>query len=110
MLFIVQFEDIYAHHPERLPERAQHMPAHLAFLARHEKQVIAAGALRPAPDAAPIGGIWIINAPSKEAAEALLRQDPFWIAGLRRSVRVSYWARAFWSTPFAACMEAADAV
>ena len=109
MLFIVQFEDIYAQHPERLPERAHHMPAHLAFLARHEKQVIAAGALRPAADAAPTGGIWIVNAPSKEAAEALLRQDPFWVAGLRESVRVSHWAKAFWSMPFAACMEAASA-
>ncbi|MGI4941120.1 MAG: YciI family protein [Janthinobacterium lividum] len=109
MLFIVQFEDIYAQQPERLPERAQHMPAHLAFLARHEKQVIAAGALRPAEDAAPVGGIWIVNTPSKEDAEALLQQDPFWIAGLRRSVLVSHWARAFWSPLFVACMEAAGA-
>ncbi|MDD2925075.1 hypothetical protein [Rhodoferax sp.] len=30
MLFIVQFEDIYTDHPERLPERAQHMPTHWA--------------------------------------------------------------------------------
>ena len=104
MLFIVQFEDIYTDHPERLPERAQHMPAHLAFLVQHKDQVIAAGAPRPAEDAMPIVGIWIVNAPSKAGAEALLRQDPFWIAGLRKSVRVSHWARAFWSAPFAACM------
>ena len=109
MLFVVQFEDVYADHPERLPERGQHMPAHLAFLARHEDRLIAAGALRPAEDAAPTGGIWIVNAPGKADAEALLHQDPFWIAGLRKSVRVSHWARAFWSAPFAACMEAAGA-
>jgi len=109
MLFIVQFEDVYADHPGRLPERARHMPAHLAFLARHEGQVVAAGALRPAEDAVPEGGIWIVNAPSKADAETLLRQDPFWTAGLRKSVRVSHWAKAFWSGPFTACMEASGA-
>jgi uncharacterized protein YciI len=106
MLFIIQFEDIYADQPGRLPERAHHMAAHLAFLARHGDQVIAAGALRPAEGATPDGGVWIVNAPSKAEAEALLYQDPFWIAGLRKSVRVSHWAKAFWSAPFVACMEA----
>ena len=106
MLFIVQFEDVYADQPDRLPERAQHMPQHLAFLARHGEQVIAAGALRPQPDAAPTGGVWLVQTESMAKAEALLQQDPFWIAGLRKSVRVSYWAKAFWSPPFAACMEA----
>ncbi len=109
MLFIVQFEDVYAEHPERLPERAQHMPAHLGVLAQHEDQMIAAGALRPGEYATPVGGIWIVNAPSKADVEALLHQDPFWIAGLRKSVRVSHWARAFWSAPFAACIKAAGA-
>ena len=109
MLFIVQFEDVYADQPERLPERARHMPQHLAFLARHGEQVIAAGALRPQPNAAPTGGIWLVQAESMAEAEALLWQDPFWIAGLRKSVRVSHWAKAFWSPPFAACMEATGA-
>ncbi len=35
MLFVVQFEDVYADQPHRLPERAQHMADHLAFLAGH---------------------------------------------------------------------------
>jgi uncharacterized protein YciI len=57
MLFIIRFEDIYADHPERLPERAQHMPAHLAFLAAHPGRVIASGALRNDEDGVPHGGI-----------------------------------------------------
>ena len=109
MLFIVQFADVYADQPWRLPERAQHMPQHLAFLAGQGGRVIAAGALRPSPDAAPTGGIWLLQAESMAEAEALLRQDPFWIAGLRKSVTVSHWAKAFWSQPFAACMEALGA-
>jgi len=32
MLFVVQFEDVYAEQPQRLPERAQHMADHLSSL------------------------------------------------------------------------------
>lgn len=106
MLFIVQFEAVYADHPERLPEREQHMAAHLAYLAQHGDRVVAAGALRASPDAMPFGGIWILNAETKAAAEAFCQNDPFWQAGLRKSVRVSHWAKAFWSPSFADCMTA----
>ena len=106
MLFIVQFEDIYADKPERLPERAAHMAAHLAFLATHGDRVIAAGALRSAPDTAPAGGIWIVHARDRADVEALYKDDPFWVAGLRKSVVISHWAKAFWSPAFAACAQA----
>jgi uncharacterized protein YciI len=109
MLFVVQFEDTYADHPERLPERAQHMAEHLAFLARHGDLVVAAGALRPTKDGTPLGGIWIVSADCKEAVEALYKNAPFWKAGLRKSVRVSHWAKAFWSLPFTDCMTAIGA-
>ena len=106
MLFIVQFEDVYADQPERLPERAEHMAGHLAFLAGHGNQVVASGALRPSADGVPTGGIWIINAESKAGVEALCKEDPFWKAGLRKSVQVSHWAKAHWSPPFTNCMAA----
>lgn len=106
MSFIVQFEDVYAEQPDRLPERALHMPGHLAFIAARGDRVVAAGALRPSEGGAPTGGIWIVNAESKAAAEALYEDDPFWKAGLRKSVRVSHWAKAFWSPAFADCMAA----
>ena len=67
MLFVVQFEDVYVGQPERLDERQQHMPAHLAFLAQHPDQVIAAGALRSSQEGTPLGGIWIVNAPAQVA-------------------------------------------
>ena len=106
MMFVVQSEDVYAEQPERLPERDRHMEAHLAFLAGHRSRVVAAGALRPSADGVPTGGIWIVSAKNKAAVELLCRDDPFWIAGLRKSVRVSHWARAHWSPPFAGCMAA----
>ena len=106
MLFIIQFEDVYAEQPGRLPERAQHMADHLAFLADHGDQVVAAGALRSSSDGVPTGGIWIINAESKAAVEALYQGDPFWKTGLRKSVRVSHWAKAHWSAAFTDCVTA----
>jgi len=106
MLFVVQFEDVYGEQPHRLPERAQHMADHLSFLASHSDRVIAAGALRPSADGTPTGGIWILNAESEAAAEAFYKDDPFWKAGLRKSVRVSHWAKAYWSPAYADCMRA----
>jgi uncharacterized protein len=109
MLFIVQFEDVYAEQPQRLPERARHMSDHLAFLAAHGDRVVAAGALRTSSDGVPSGGIWILNVATKEDAEAFYKEDPFWKAGLRKSVSVSHWAKAFWSPAFTACMGALGA-
>jgi hypothetical protein len=109
MLFIVQFEDIYADHPERLPERTQHMPAHLVFLGAHPGRVIASGALRDSEDSAPHGGIWLINAENKAEVESFYQADPFWQAGLRKSVRVSHWAKAFWSPAFTECIPTLNA-
>lgn len=106
MLFVVQFEDVYAEQPDRLPERAMHMADHLAFLAEHADQVVAAGALRPSNDGTLLGGVWILNVESKAAAEALYKDDPFWKAGLRKSVQVNHWAKAFWSSAFTECMAA----
>lgn len=100
MLFIVQFDDVYAEQPERLPKCAQHM----AFLASHGDQVVAAGALRSSSDGVPTGGIWIINAESKAAVKAFYQGDPFWKAALRKPVRVSHWAKAHWSAAFTDCV------
>ena len=86
MLFVIQFEDVYAEQPERLPERAEHMAAHLSFLAEHGDSIIAAGALRPSADQLPIGGVWIVKAENRGIVEALYKNDPFWRAGLRKSV------------------------
>jgi len=55
MVFVVQFEDIYEDQPERLPERQQHMPAHLAFLTQHPNKVVASGAPCDSQEGTPLG-------------------------------------------------------
>ena len=104
MLFIVQFEDIYADQPERLADRSTHMDDHLAFLSALGNHLVASGALRETEDGVPQGGIWIVNALNKAEVEAWVQEDPFWKMGLRKSVRISVWAKAVWSPAFAECI------
>ena len=83
MLYVVLFEDNANLGSD---VRRQHMPAHLAFLEANAGRVQSAGPLGDAADPAFSGGLWLVEADSRDAVEALYRSDPFWPTGLRRSV------------------------
>lgn len=90
-LFVVLFEDDI----DRAEEvRRHHMPVHLDFLERNAAAIKAAGPLRGA-DGMPAGGLWLVEAADQEHVEYLVREDPFWSTGLRRSVRVHAWHQVF---------------
>jgi uncharacterized protein len=91
MLYAVLFED----NPDLgVDVRRQFMPAHLAFLEQNAWRIMAAGPLRaPAGDAA--GGLWLVEAEHPDAVDALVKADPFWPTGLRRSVRILGWSQVF---------------
>ncbi|WP_119167453.1 YciI family protein [Algihabitans albus] len=91
MLYAILFED----DPNRADERAKHMAAHLGFLEANAAVIQAAGPLKDAKDGAAAGGLWLVEAESAEAAEALVEKDPFWPTGLRKSVRVLAWTQVF---------------
>ncbi len=91
MLFIALFED----DPERLSVRQEQMDAHLAYLDREKDRILAAGSLRAEPAQNARGGLWIIEAADKREAEGLCHADPFWTHGLRNSVSVLHWSKAF---------------
>jgi uncharacterized protein YciI len=91
MLFAVLFED----NADRAEEvRRQHMQAHIGFLQRSAAMIKAAGPLRDS-EGAPAGGLWVVEAIDREQVEQLVRDDPFWPTGLRRSVRVLAWLQVF---------------
>lgn len=46
------------------------------------------------PQAVPRGGLWVVEAPSKEAVLALVQSDPFYTCGLRQDVEVLHWSKA----------------
>ncbi len=91
MLYAVLFED----NPDLGPDvRRQHMPMHLTFLEQNASRIMAAGPLRSLSGEA-AGGLWLVNAEGQDAVDALVKEDPFWSTGLRRSVRILAWSQVF---------------
>lgn len=104
MLFAVLLRD----NPERLHLRQAHVDEHLNYVAAQGAKVLAGGALRPKPEDAPQGALWLVNAENKEAAQAIIEGDPFFKVGLRQSVDIYHWSKGVWSEPFAQCMSALE--
>src|SRR5690349_3857885 len=90
MLFAVLFTD----KPGHGALRAEQLDAHVQWVAQHQDTVLVAGALRAEPGDVPRGGLWIVEAPSKDAVLALMQTDPFWTCGLRQGVEVLHWRKA----------------
>jgi uncharacterized protein YciI len=90
MLFAVLFTD----RPGQGHLRAEYLQAHIDWVADHQAQVLVAGSLREEPGQVPKGGLWIVEAESKEAVHALMQSDPFSTCGLRERVEVLHWSKA----------------
>ena len=91
MKFVVLFEDNPAAGTD---VRRQHMAAHLAFLEKHAAKVTAAGPLQTG-DGQGAGGLWLVDAADAMEVGALVKEDPFWPTGLRKSVRILAWKQVF---------------
>jgi uncharacterized protein YciI len=90
MLFAVLFTD----RPGHGALRAAELDAHVRWVAEHQDQVLVAGSLRVEPCDVPKGGLWIVEAPSKQAVLELMKTDPFTTCGLRQQVEVLHWNKA----------------
>lgn len=91
MLYAVLFTDNDSH----ADARRRLMPQHLAFLEAHADQIRAAGPLHDSADGSGAGGLWLVEAQTREAVAALVEADPFWPTGLRKAVRIMAWTRVF---------------
>ena len=90
MLFAVIFTD----RPGQSALRSDHLQAHIDWVAAHQAHVRVAGSLREEPGQVPKGGLWIVEAPSKDSVHQLMQSDPFWTCGLREQVEVLHWSKA----------------
>lgn len=90
MLFAVIFTDKSCHGALR----AEHLKAHIEWVAEHADTVLVAGSLHSEPAAIPKGGLWVVEAASKEEVLALMKSDPFYTCGLRHGVEVLHWSKA----------------
>ncbi|MBI3283558.1 MAG: hypothetical protein HYZ65_01720 [Burkholderiales bacterium] len=95
MLFILRFTD----RVDAQAIRQQQMAAHIAWLAERQDQIRVAGSLRHALGQNPVGALWVVEAQDKAEAEASYASDPFWLHGLRESVEVLHWSKAFPGQP-----------
>lgn len=91
MLFVVIFED----NPEKSSERTKHISAHLDFLGALGGKVKCAGPLMDPETKTALGGIWIVNAESAGEVEDLVKADPLFSTGLRKSYSVKLWRSVF---------------
>ncbi|PXX45243.1 YciI family protein [Undibacterium pigrum] len=91
MLFAVRFTD----KTTMRHVRTEYMAAHIAWLAARQAQIKVAGSLRHDASEHPIGALWIIEAETKEEVESLWQTDPFWVHGMRESVEILQWSKAF---------------
>lgn len=91
MLFAIRFSD----KPDLAELRKSLLAQHIAWLDRHKAIILVGGSLREHPDQTPIGGLWIAEAQSKSELLQLIETDPFWHAGLRSSVEILHWSKAF---------------
>jgi len=91
MKYIILFEDNRAADPEI---RKNLMSDHLAFLEGHADQIDAAGPLHT-PTGEGAGGIWIVESENERAADRLVKKDPFWPTGLRKSYQILVWTQVY---------------
>ena len=94
-MFAVVFED----NDEFAEMRTRHMQDHLAFLKENAEAIVAAGPLIDTENDAAAGGMWLVDADSADKVDQLVRSDPFWPTGLRKSVRILAWNQVFSRMP-----------
>ncbi len=75
--------------------RQQHRPAHLVFLQENSHLLLACGAKLNDDGSDAGGGLYVVDLPTKEEAEAFIAQDPFTKAHLFRQVSITRWRKAY---------------
>jgi uncharacterized protein YciI len=73
------------------------MAAHWAYELSIRDRILAAGSLRADDGLTPVGSLLIVEAPNREAAQALIDADPASQAGLRGRITIRYWNPAILS-------------
>jgi uncharacterized protein YciI len=90
-LFAVLFED---DRQDAAAIRKEYLERHFAFLEANAASIKTAGPLSREGDSF-AGGLWLVEAESSDDIDRLVKEDPFWFAGLRKSVQILTWNRVF---------------
>jgi uncharacterized protein len=93
MLYIMINED----RPDGQAIREAARAAHLAYLERHKGIVVLAGGTLAEDGKTRTGSVFIVNVPSREAAEKFSAEEPFRSAGLFKTVKITRMRRGQWN-------------
>jgi len=93
MLYIMYNED----RPDGLAIREATRETHLAYLERHKDIVVLSGGTLTDDGKARTGSVFIINVPSREAADKFSAEEPFRKAGLFKTVKITRMRRGQWN-------------
>jgi uncharacterized protein YciI len=93
MLYIIYQEDREGAEAIRESQRERH----LAYLERHKDILVLGGALTADDGGKRLGSCLIINVPGRAEAEAFSRDEPFRMAGLFSSVKITRMRRGQWN-------------
>ncbi len=74
--------------------RARYLQPHIQWVRENQGRVLVAGSLRTEPEAVAKGGLWIVEAASRQEVEELMQTDPFYACGLRQSWEILHWRKA----------------
>ncbi len=91
MLFAIRFTD----RADKQAVRHEYLPAHIEWLAQRRNTILVAGSLRNRPQENPVGALWVVDVESEDELVGLYDSDPFWQQGLRESVEILHWSKAF---------------
>ena len=83
---------IFSDTPDMLAIRQQRGDLHLAYLRAHTDEILIAGGCREAAGEPFVGGLWVMEVPSRERAMELVAADPYWVPA-HRSVRLLTWGK-----------------
>jgi uncharacterized protein YciI len=83
---------IFTDSPGMLGIRHERADLHLDYLRRHTDEILIAGGCRESPETPFVGGLWVMDVPSRDRAVELIEQDPYW-SPAHRSVRLLTWGK-----------------
>jgi hypothetical protein len=93
MLFAIYHED----GPNAKEIRARTRETHLAYLDAHMDILVLGGGLITDDNSGYVGSLFIINVPSRQAAEEFSAGEPYRKAGLFKTVKISRMRRGQWN-------------
>lgn len=85
---------IFQDDSKALKVREEHHEMHFTYLKQHSAKIRLAGGLRNEPGGTFCGGLWIVEAESRDEVKSLCENDPYFRYGLRRGYEIYAWGKA----------------